>query len=72
MLNYIEGPKNILSDDLFRLQHMISWYQLAKGNKRIEPVAVSDDEDEYDEYFLDLEFYGLVDDYINDALQPCL
>ena len=43
MLHYIEIPNNILADNFSRLQRLIYPAQLAKGNKLIDPVAVSDD-----------------------------
>ena len=48
MLYYIESTKNIPADSFSRLQRLIYPSQLIEGNKPIEPVAVSDDEDEYD------------------------
>ena len=54
MLHYIEGPNNILADNFSILQRQISPAQLAKGKKLIKPIAVSDDEDVDDAYFLDL------------------
>ena len=69
MLHYIEGPKNILADKFSRLQRLISPVRLAEGNKLINTVAVSDDEDADDAYFLDLEFSVIIYNYINEALE---
>ena len=68
MLHYIEIPKNILADKLSRLQRLIYLDQLDEGKKLIEPIAFSDDEDSDDAYLLDLDFSGLIDNDINDAL----
>ena len=69
MLHYIEGPNNILADNFYRIQRLISLAQLAEVQKFIDLVVVSDDEDADDTYFLYLEFSGLIDNEINDALE---
>ena len=69
MLHYIEGPNNILADNFSILQRQISPAQLAKGKKLIKPIAVSDDEDVDDAYFLDLQFSVLIYNDTNDELE---
>ena len=51
------------------IQRLIHLYQLTKGTKLIETVAVSDDEDSDDAYFLYLEFSGIIDYDINDVFE---
>ena len=48
VLHYIEGPKNILADNLSRLHRLVTPAQLAKGKRLTEPV--SDEEYASDEY----------------------
>ena len=69
MLHYIECLKNILADNFYRLQHLISPAHIAEVKKLTEPVAASDDKDADDAYFLDLELSRLIYDDINDALE---
>jgi hypothetical protein len=49
-LHYIEGPHNILADNLSRLRHIITLAQMAEGKRLIDPAVLSDDENEL--YFL--------------------
>ncbi len=35
MLHYIEGPRNILADNLSRLHHLVTLAQIAKGTKLV-------------------------------------
>ena len=67
-LHYIEGPKNILADNLSRLHRRITPAQLAKGKNLVDPAVVSDDEDA-NAYFLDQLYSGLHDDDIYDCLE---
>ena len=68
-LHYIEGPKNILADNLSRLHRLTTPAQLAEGKKLIEPAAVTDDECEFDEAFLldtyDPEILEVLECYLN-------
>jgi hypothetical protein len=59
MLHYIEGPCNILADNLSRLHCLITPAQIAEGQKLVEPVEVSIEEEDK-AYFLDQEYSGLV------------
>jgi hypothetical protein len=68
-VHYIEGEKNILADQLSRLEIFPSPAQLAKGKKLVEPAEVTDDEDEDESYFLEKEFSGLYDQTIWDILE---
>ncbi len=38
MLHYIEGPCNILADNLSRLHHLVTLAQIAEGKKPVEPA----------------------------------
>eukprot|EP00804_Cyclotella_cryptica_P015823 CCRYP_006328-RE/>CCRYP_006328-RE protein AED:0.09 eAED:0.09 QI:0/-1/0/1/-1/1/1/0/883 len=68
MLHYIEGPRNILADNLSWLHRLVTPVQIAEGKKLIEPAVVSDNEDD-DGYFLDQEFSGLYDNDIWDCIE---
>ena len=62
MLHYIEGPHNILADNLSQLHCLVTPAQIAEGKSFIDPAVVSEDEDEL--YFLEQEYTGLNDDEI--------
>ena len=47
--HYIEGPHNILADNLSRLNRLITPAQIAEGKCLLEPTVFSDDKD--DMYF---------------------
>ena len=61
-LHHIEGPRNILADNLSRFRCLVTLAQITEGNSLIDPAVVSDDEDEL--YFLEQECTGLNDDEI--------
>jgi hypothetical protein len=63
MLHYIEGPRNILADNLSKLHHLVTPAQIAEGKKLVEPVEVSN-EDKDKPYLLDQEYSGLYDEDI--------
>jgi hypothetical protein len=63
MLHYIEGPRNILADNLSRLNCLGTPAQIAGGKKLVEPTEVSNEEED-EAYFLDQEYSGLYDDDI--------
>ena len=65
ILHYIEGPKNILADNLSRLHRLITPAQIAEGKSLVEPAVVSDDEDDY---FIDQIQSGVWDQDIRDVL----
>ncbi len=52
MLHYIEGPCNILADNLSRLHRLVTPAQIAEGKKLVEPAEVSIEEED-EAYFLD-------------------
>ncbi len=58
MLHYIEGPRNILADNLSRLHCLVTPAQIAEGTKLVEPAEVSIEEED-EAYFLDQEYSGL-------------
>jgi hypothetical protein len=55
MLHYIEGPRNILADNLSRLHCLATPAQIAEGKKLVEPAEVSIKEED-EAYFLDREY----------------
>jgi hypothetical protein len=63
MLHYIEGPCNILADNLSRLHPLVTPGQIAEGKKLVEPAEVSIEEED-EAYFLDQEYSGLYDENI--------
>jgi hypothetical protein len=46
MLHYIEGPHNILGDNLSRLHHLVTLAQIAEGKKLVEPAEDSIEEED--------------------------
>jgi hypothetical protein len=63
MLHYIEGPRNILANNLSKLHCLVTPAQIAEGKKLVEPAEVSNEEEDK-AYFLDQEYSGLYDDDI--------
>jgi hypothetical protein len=61
MLHYIEGPHNILADNLSRLHCLVTPIQIAEGKNLVEPAEVSNQEED-DTYFMDQEYSGLYKD----------
>jgi hypothetical protein len=55
MLHYVEGPCNILADNLSRLHRLVTPAQIAEGKKLVEPAEVSIKEEDK-AYFLDQEY----------------
>jgi hypothetical protein len=49
-VHHIDGEKNILADQLSRLEIIPTPAQLAEGKKLIEPTEVTDDEEEDEAY----------------------
>jgi hypothetical protein len=58
-LHYIEGPCNILADNLSRLHSLVTPAQITEGKSLVDPAVVFDDEDEL--YLLDQEYAGFND-----------
>jgi hypothetical protein len=52
MLHYIKGPRNILADNISRLNCLVTPAQIAEGKKLVEPAEVSIEEED-EAYFLD-------------------
>jgi hypothetical protein len=52
MLHYIEGPRNILANNLSRLYPLVTPAQIPEGKKLVEPAEVSIKEEDK-AYFLD-------------------
>ncbi len=46
VLHYIEGPCNILADNLSRLHHLVTPAQIAEGKKLVEPAEVSNEKED--------------------------
>jgi hypothetical protein len=58
MLHYIDGPRNILADNLSRLRHLVTPAQIVEGKKLVELAEIFIDEEDK-AYFLDQEHSGL-------------
>jgi hypothetical protein len=54
ILHYIEGPRNILADNLSMLNCLVTPAQITEGKKLVEPAEVSNEEEDK-AYFLDQE-----------------
>ena len=67
ILHYIEGPKNILADNLSRLHRLITPAQLAEGKNLIEPIP-DDEIDDEEAFFIDQEYSGVLDEDIQNSL----
>jgi hypothetical protein len=68
MLHYIEGPRNILANNLSRLHCLVTLAQIAEGKKLVEPAEVSI-EDEDKACFLDQEYSGLYDENVRECIE---
>jgi hypothetical protein len=66
-LHYIEGPRNILADNLSRLHRLVTAAQIAEGKSLVDPAVVSDNNDEV--YFLDQEYTGFNDSELTEMLE---
>jgi hypothetical protein len=55
MLHYIEGPCNILANNLSRLHCLVTPAQITEGKKLVEPAEVSIEEEDK-AYFLNQEY----------------
>ena len=58
ILHFIEGPRNILADNLSRLHCLVTPAQIAEGKKLVEPAEISNEEEDK-VYFMDQEYSGL-------------
>ena len=68
MLHYIEGPCNILADNLSRLLCLATPAQIAEGKKLVEPTEVSIEEEDK-AYFLNQEYSGLYDEDVWECIE---
>jgi hypothetical protein len=68
MLHYIKGPRNILANNLSRLHRLVTPAQIAEGKKLVEPVEVSNEEED-EAYFLDQEYSGLFDENVWECIE---
>ena len=68
ILHYIEGPKNVLADNLSRLQRKITPEQLAEGKNLVEPSPELEDDDD-NLYFVDQYYSGVHDNDIYNILE---
>jgi hypothetical protein len=68
ILHYIEGPHNILADNLSRLHHLVTPAQIVEGKKLVEPAEVSNEEEDKAS-FLDQEYSGLYDEDIWECIE---
>jgi hypothetical protein len=71
MLHHIKGPRNILADNLLRLNRLDTLAQIPEGKKLIEPAEVSNKEEDK-AYFLDQEYSGLYNDYVWECIEHYL
>ena len=65
-LHYIEGPNNILADNLSRLHRLVTPAQIAEGKNLIDPADASEEEDVF---MIDQVHSGLNDKEIWDAFE---
>jgi hypothetical protein len=63
-LHYIEGPKNILADNLSQHLRLPTPAQIVEGKKLIEPAIISDDKDDEDGFLMSCENSGCLDEGI--------
>jgi hypothetical protein len=68
ILHYIEGPRNILADNLSRLHCLVTPAQIAEGKKLVEPAEVSTEEEDK-AYFLDQEYFGLYNENVWECIE---
>jgi hypothetical protein len=68
ILHYIEGPHNILANNLSRLHCLVLPAQIAEGKKLVEPTEVSNKEGD-NLYFLDQEYSGLYDENVWECIE---
>jgi hypothetical protein len=71
MLHYIEGPHNILANNLSRLHCLVTLAEIVKGKKLVEPAKVSIEE-ENKAYFLDQEYSGLYNENVWECIECIL
>ncbi|KAL7475097.1 hypothetical protein ACHAW6_001025 [Cyclotella cf. meneghiniana] len=65
--HYVEGPCNILADNLSRFHCLVTPAQIVEGKNLVEPTGVSNNED--DMYFLTQEYSGFHDDELVELIE---
>jgi hypothetical protein len=68
MLHYIEGPCDILANNLSRLHLLVTPAQIAEGKKLVEPSEVSIEEEDK-AYFLDQQYSGLYNEDVWECIE---
>ena len=68
ILHYIEGPKNLLADNMSRLQRKLTPDLLAEGKNLVDPRPETEDDDEH-AFYVDLSYSGLQDEEIFNVLE---
>ena len=68
MLHYIEGPHNILANNLSQLHCTASLAQIAKEKKLVEPAEISNKEEDA-AYFFNQEYSGLYDNEVWECIE---
>jgi hypothetical protein len=68
ILPYIEGPRNILADNLSRLHCLATPAQIVEGKKLVEPAEDSIEEEDK-AYFLDQEYSGLYNEDVWECIE---
>jgi hypothetical protein len=68
MLHYIEGPRNILANNLSRLHCLVTPAQIVEGKKLVEPAEVSIEEEDK-AYFLNQEYSSLYKEDIWECIE---
>jgi hypothetical protein len=68
ILYYIEGPHNILADNLSRLHCLVTPAQIVEGKTLVDPAEVPN-KGEDKAYFLDQEYYGIYDNEVWECIE---
>jgi hypothetical protein len=68
MLHYINGPRNILANNLSRLHCLVTPAQIVEEKKLVEPAEVSNKEEDK-AYFLDQENSDLYDNEVWECIE---
>jgi hypothetical protein len=68
MLHYIEGPYNILANNLLRLHCLVTPAQITEGKKLVEPTEVSIEEEDK-AYILDQGYSGLYNEDVGECIE---
>jgi hypothetical protein len=68
MLHYIEGPHNILADNLSRLYPLVAPAQIMEGKKLVELAEVSIEEED-EAYCFDQENFGLYNEDVWECIE---